>query len=373
MNTTVRRVQLPDGCRILMISDLHGHAAGLRALLRQADFGGTDVLIIVGDLIEKGPESLATLRLVMALCRAHTVYPLMGNVDLWRLERLMSDDAAAQQALLRYSLKARKAWGGSLLEEMCRELGLTMDEGMNTQKVFPQLWGRFAAELAFLAGLPAVLDTQRMVFVHGGLPHDRLDELAGQDCYPLLKRRAFLREGRSFRKWVAVGHWPCALYSRGHPCADPVIDRERHILCLDGGCGVKMDGQLNLVMLPDWRSEAFTLLRWNGLEKITALDAQAEGGGDVYIQWGDQRVTLLARDGDMARVAHHGRILDVPARLLYEEDGATCCDDITDYRPAVAPGEELSLLFTMPQGCYVKRNGDTGWYMGRFRQGSTGT
>ena len=30
----------------------------------------------------------------MALQKTHTVYPLMGNVELWRLETLLTDDPA---------------------------------------------------------------------------------------------------------------------------------------------------------------------------------------------------------------------------------------------------------------------------------------
>ena len=73
MNTTIRRVSLPDHRRILMISDIHGHADGLRVILDKARFTRDDALIIVGDLIEKGPQSLDTVRLVMRLCRTHTV------------------------------------------------------------------------------------------------------------------------------------------------------------------------------------------------------------------------------------------------------------------------------------------------------------
>ena len=106
MNTTIRRVTLPDDRRLLMISDLHGHADGLRAILDKARFSRDDVLIIVGDLIEKGPQSLQTVRLVMDLCRTHTVYPLMGNVDLWRWEFLTEQRGPDWQRMADYAFNA---------------------------------------------------------------------------------------------------------------------------------------------------------------------------------------------------------------------------------------------------------------------------
>ncbi len=53
MITTVQRVSFPDGRRVLMLSDIHG----LRAILDQARFSRDDILVIVGDLIEKSPQA----------------------------------------------------------------------------------------------------------------------------------------------------------------------------------------------------------------------------------------------------------------------------------------------------------------------------
>jgi len=79
----IKRLSLPADRRILVISDIHGKLEYLRGLLRAADFGREDVLILLGDLVEKGPDSLAALRCIMGLCRTHTVYPICGNCDAW--------------------------------------------------------------------------------------------------------------------------------------------------------------------------------------------------------------------------------------------------------------------------------------------------
>lgn len=54
--------------RTIVISDIHGHRAWLEKLLKKVDFSEKDILIIVGDMIEKGPESLNTIRYIMELC-----------------------------------------------------------------------------------------------------------------------------------------------------------------------------------------------------------------------------------------------------------------------------------------------------------------
>lgn len=367
MKTTIQRVSLPDDRRILVISDVHGHASGLRSVLEKAGFCEQDVLIIVGDLVEKGPESLEVIRLVMELCRRYTVYPLMGNVDLWRTEMLLSMDETLQMNLVRYSLKAKKWWGISFLEELCAEIGETVSENMDTQEVFARLRTHFAAEFAFLSGLPTVLETQNMLFVHGGIPHEQLDQLEDGDAYPLLKCDAFYHQGQHFSKYVVVGHWPVVLYSTGFPCANPLIDRERRIICLDGGCGMKDDGQLNLLSIPDWRSEDFSWYTWDDLPVITAMEEQPASQESGYIHWGDHQVELLEIRGDAARIRHHGREMEVPAEYVTEKEGQHFCNDTTDYCLPVSAGDRLSLIMEWPgHGCYVKKNGASGWYKGNY-------
>ncbi|MBR6561608.1 MAG: metallophosphoesterase, partial [Oscillospiraceae bacterium] len=75
---------LPPERRILVISDIHGNLSYLRALLEKAQYlPGKDVIILCGDMLEKGPQSLQTLRYIMRLAAEGEVYPLLGNCDGW--------------------------------------------------------------------------------------------------------------------------------------------------------------------------------------------------------------------------------------------------------------------------------------------------
>lgn len=368
MNTTIQRISLPEGRRILMISDLHGHADGLKEVLQKARFSQGDVLVIVGDLIEKGPQSLETLRLVLSLAESHTVYPLMGNVDLWRLEPLRSDQESDWEAFIESSLRAKGWWGSSLLHEMCAEIGVPLTRETPARRLQAEIRRHFRQEIDFLSSLPVILDTQRFTFVHGGIPHERLDELEGKDAYPLLKYDNFYAEGLSFEKYVTVGHWPAVLYSRNVPDFAPIIDRKRRIICLDGACGVKKEGQLNLLILPDVRSDDFSLVTWDDLPVIRALDRQSGSDPEKarYISWSDHAVTLLRKGEQTARILYHGQPMTVPADILFDHHGVLSCADVTDYRLPVSPGDEMRLALKYATGCYVKKNGVAGWYTGRY-------
>ncbi len=368
MKTTVQRVSLPDGRRVLMLSDIHAHCDDFQAVLEKAAFTRDDVLIIAGDLIEKGAQSLAVLRKVMDLQKTHTVYPLMGNVELWRLEQLQSADPAVWREMAENSLQCKGWWGGSLLHEMCAEIGVALSADTDILPLIPLIQRRFAPEIEFMASLPAILETQRMIFTHAGIPHENLDLLAGEDVYPILKFDDFYNTRLSFLKTVVVGHWPAVLYSRTYPDYQPVIDRKRRIVCMDGACGVKYEGQLNLLALPDWRSDDFTLITQDHLPIITALEDQ-EGSPEeeaTYIRWNDHAVTLVERGEEMSRVKYHGKIIDVPTQFVFYHDGVLSCADTTDYRLPVRTGDEMHLILQLSKGCLVKKNNAAGWYFGRY-------
>ena len=65
MRAVVKRVTLSPQRRTLVISDIHGNLPFLKGLLAQVGFCREDVLILLGDMLERSEGSLATLRYVM--------------------------------------------------------------------------------------------------------------------------------------------------------------------------------------------------------------------------------------------------------------------------------------------------------------------
>ena len=63
-----------------VVGDIQGCLASLEALLERAHFNATDVLWCVGDLVNRGPDSLATLRFAHGLGERFVC--VLGNHDL---------------------------------------------------------------------------------------------------------------------------------------------------------------------------------------------------------------------------------------------------------------------------------------------------
>ena len=372
MRLTIERWDIPPGRRILVSSDIHGHLALLKQLLKKAEYTEDDILILVGDLVEKGPDSLGTLRYVMDLCKRHTVQVLAGNVDLWRVQMVESLTDGTAQDFYSYLLKMRQWKGTSLYDEMARELGRPLESPQDVLEAKEDIMQAFHAELEFLRTRPSILETERYIFVHGGLPTTDLESLRGRDAFEVLKVDRFMPAGLQFDKYVVVGHWPVVLYGRQIAQSNPIIDKRERIISIDGGCGIKTDGQLNMLIIPEGGCEdpdKLSYLYCDGFPVYEAASAQEESRTSINIRWGDNEVRLLSRGEESTYVEHvsSGYRLWIDNEHLREERGNVVCEDYTDYRLAVQPGDKLSLVQKTEKGCLVKKGGVTGWYHGQLR------
>ena len=381
----VIRPDIAPGRRVIAISDIHGNLPCFQGLLRKVRFSRDDVLILVGDLLEKGQDSLAVLRFVLELQKTHTVYPLCGNCDY--IDRMFLEGRAIEDAS--FSRRQNSLLGAadigadaelwpvlnywrerSVLIQMGLELGHPMPQrAEDLPALRAALLDYFPRETKFLLTLPHILESGNFIFVHGGIPReDRLDEL---DAYSCMKYDDFLGQGLSFQKWVAVGHWPVTLYDPSIQCCNPLVERERHIISLDGGCVLKVDGQLNAMIIPDITGGGFQFASYDDLPRAAALDGQDASYNPINIRWSDSVVEPLAEHGDCLFVRHpsSGRTLWVPRDFVSRwRDGKLHTEDATDYCLPVSPGDELALVRETQRGLLVKKDGVTGWYHGRIER-----
>lgn len=356
---TVIRPSLPSGRRVLVISDIHGNLPFFRELLKQVHFCKDDILILLGDMLEKGKESLALLRYIMELEKSHTVYPICGNCDGLVL-RFFEDnnwDSGFFSAYL-------PAHPESTLRQLADEMEFSSWDDLPAFRFalrarYPEIWD-------WLKHLPTILETEHYIFVHGGVPS--LEHMEELDSWKCMKNDYFLEQGLSFPKYVVVGHCPVTLYDPYIPSAAPIINRERKIISIDGACVLKVDGQLNALILSDITDEEFTWQAYDGLSTVTALDPQAPSEDSINIRWGRSRLELLERGKELSRCRHleSGREVEILNSYLRDGPRGLSCEDSTDYRLPVSPGDSLALVVSTSAGYLCKKDGVTGWYFGRI-------
>ncbi len=386
-----KKASIPHGRRAVVFSDVHGASALLRALTEQAALRDSDILFPVGDYVERGPDSIGAVREVMRLCREYESYPVMGNVDayvLWMFQdRSPRANTALRRALAaeggRFAKEARDALGLSgepalhpdLRVDPAARLDASSDEPLSEDDAEAlndfrdRVLDAYGAELSWLASLPTVVETERFLFVHGGLPHEDLASLSGTNAFALMKNDRFIDQRLHFSRWVVAGHWPVTLYRPEIPCAAPYIAASQRIIGIDGGCGVKLDGQLNALILPDASEDRFEFRMADALPERTALDRQEGSRDSVSIRWGDHYAEILRREDGCAYVRHvsTGRTLWIPESFIFRDGSPAQIEDATDYALPVEPGDRVRLVASTPRGAVVKKNGVTGWYYGRLQ------
>lgn len=355
----VIRPQLPSGRRIIAVSDIHGNLPFFLGLMDQIKLTPDDILVLVGDMLEKGQDSLPLLRHLMALSKTHTLYPLCGNCDGLVL-RFFETDALDQRFFSFYLPQHPE----STLRQLAREGGFDQTEDLSRlradlRRAYPEVW-------AWLKDMPTILETEHLVFVHGGVPSlDHMEELERWGC---MKNDDFLDQGRSFDKWVIVGHWPVTLYHPDIPSSAPMFLPDRKIISIDGACVLKVDGQLNALILPSEESEDFTWAAYDGLPTAVALDRQEASKHPVNIRWGRSALELL-EEGEETSLCRHletGRVLPILNSYLRRGPKGLWCEDSTDYALPVTPGDRLTVVAPTKHGTLCKKDGVTGWYYGRL-------
>lgn len=362
-NDRVKIEQLETrGRRIIAVSDIHANLPYFKGLLKKLSFSADDTLIINGDFLEKGFQNLDTLRYIMELSRTHDVHAICGNCDSWA-EVIDGNTYFVPDKLLGYMLKKKNG----ICWEMFREMGLELCEGMDLASHMDELAEHFAAEWDFLRRLPQIIETPHYIFVHGGIRPDKpMSEQIAGEC---MKFDDFMSKGFSFDKWVIVGHWPVMLYLPDRVCANPIIDREHHIISLDGGCVLKDDGQLNGLIIPCEGSEDFDFAAYDPFPVKTVVTPQKGGERSYYIRWGDNKVQVLDRGREFSRCRHvrTGYEMDILTKYLYSDEEYCSCNDSTDRVLELNEGDEVSVIEETSKGWLVKHKGTSGWYFGELR------
>ncbi|MHB1152611.1 MAG: metallophosphoesterase [Eubacteriales bacterium] len=366
---SIKHINIELNKRILVTSDIHGHLSHFKKVLEKANFSDDDILIIMGDIIEKGPKSLHTLRYVMKLCEKGNVIPLIGNVDAWRLHMINGICSESVQSFYDYLLDLRSWYGTSFFDELTNELRYISECPEDILKSKDEVISHFKQEFDFLANLPTIVETQNYIFVHGGLHDKCLNDNCKRTLFELTKYDKFMNTELCFEQYVVVGHWPVTLYGERFPQSNPIINHEKKIISIDGGCGIKEYGQLNLLIIPeiDCKIDDVYYVSHDDMPIFRALTPQEESTDSVNICWTNNKIKIIERAKEFTYIEHvaTGRKLWIPDSYVRDD---MHCKDYTDYVLPISPGDNLSLEKETSRGYIVKKNGVSGWYLGELEK-----
>ncbi|RAZ81412.1 metallophosphoesterase family protein [Planococcus halotolerans] len=216
--------------RTLVISDIHGELELFEELLQKAGYDAAeDQLILLGDYVDRGPDSKGVLERVIELKKLGAIV-LSGNHDAMMLAAADGEPAALERWARNGAIPTLQSYDPSI-----------KDAELPTSDSF---W----EHIAFIKEMDFFHETADYIFVHAGVqPGIPVQET---DPYILIWIREEFYEVYEGEKTVVFGHTPAFLL-RGEGSND-IYFGDNNIIGIDGGAAY--GGQLNCLELPSRKS-----------------------------------------------------------------------------------------------------------------------
>nr|BCJ78213.1 hypothetical protein [Niallia circulans] len=203
--------------RTLVISDIHGEIDKLNKLLELAGYDPQrDQLILLGDYVDRGPDSRRVVEKVMELHRDGAIV-LKGNHDYMMVKAFERDPVFIDRWFRNGARATLSSYGHA-----GAETEVPTPETMEPTELLKE-------HLSFLDGLQTYHESEDTIFVHAGVHPET--KLAETDPYVLMWIRDEFHKGYRGAKTVIFGH-TITKNLHGKP---EVYYGENNIIGIDGG------------------------------------------------------------------------------------------------------------------------------------------
>lgn len=358
MMLSIRKIELPYKCRMICVSDIHAHCDEFRELLRKCRYNKeSDYLFILGDILEKGSQNIETLRFVHELTQDSKCVCIKGNNDTM-VSRMAFDDEK-EKFLERLTYRPVNAY-----MQMAESIGITdfTTDFDNKRNAVNQ---KFAKELSFVSGLPTAIETEKHIFVHAGVEYRPDWENSSEQfvlCAPW-----WIRNSHALDKYVVVGHFPTYNFARGKNTNLPIIDNDKKIIDIDGGCSVKSAGQINaFIITKDGESYSYdnVFVPSEPCEKYTVIGDYTAPKQYSYLDYEKSDLEILDKTDGLVSVRdkHSGKNGLILERFIDKwGDGHYHGWSNLDAFVSVNKGETFCVYYKNEKYCYgIANSGEVG-------------
>ena len=225
--------------RILAISDIHGEIDMFERLLDQVGYHpDADQLILIGDYIDRGPDSKAVVDKVIALHEKGAIV-LLGNHEDMMIKAFTTGEERPWRNWVERN-------GG---DATLRSYGFTEKQFIVPADIpfeTPSLTSPLLdLHMAFIQSMPRYIEMEEYIFVHAGINPDCT--VKETDPHELVWIRNVFHDGYCGEKAVVFGHTPTK-YLHKNQEDHSIYFGENHIIGIDGGA--VFGGQLNCLEIP---------------------------------------------------------------------------------------------------------------------------
>lgn len=360
MNSKIITIDIKDNYRIVAISDVHAHLELLKSLLDTVRLQDDDWLVLIGDFINKGPDSLATLRYMMELVKRPKTVILKGNHEFFICHYIYMEGGSDK-----FNDYLKKKHFINIVHDMVGELGMTLEDITSGAQLSQLMLEHYREEFDFINTLPVIAFIDDCIFVHGGYD-DEID--IEEDENSLLKFDNFNELSKVHDSKVIVGHWPTANLRRNRNSNAPYFNDAKNIISIDGGIGVKSSGELNALTITKTEGQChIDYIQENHFEKAVIKAHHTFKTEDKYFINFPHFDIEVVEEGDRMTLCRHvqsGKHLSIFNSLLETvDDKPQVITTYINHFLNLKVGEEVEICMTYEDCVLVKHDGEFGWIL----------
>lgn len=192
LNALPNNIELTSEKRLFAIGDIHGCALELETLLEKLRIRSDDIVVFLGDYIDRGPNSRRVIDLILDLSKRCEVVALKGNHEAMFTEFLEHPESSGAALFVLNGGSSTLASYGSV--DGCPAGSFEIPD----------------THLEFYKSLRLYFETDSHFFVHAGVPIRPLGAInpASDEDALLWSRQPFLSTDYRWEKVIVHGHTP---------------------------------------------------------------------------------------------------------------------------------------------------------------------
>lgn len=285
--------------RIVAISDIHGHLDRFKKLLESSKLEDEDYLIVIGDFINRGPDSYGTYRYMKELEKRPKTFILKGNHEAF-IYNCVSNDKLVNKFLD----FLKKDYFDNIITELLNMGDIDLYSIEDGEELKELIFEKYSEVMEFIKNRPIVVELGELIFVHGG--YDESFDIEKEEI-KYLKYDDYNKYSEINKKTVIVGHWPTCNLRCDRETNIPMFNERKRIVSIDGGTGIKKTGELNALIITkqDGENPRFNYIQTNDFTKKIIIKSHKFKQEDrVFVSYPDMEFDVIRRGEEMTLCRH---------------------------------------------------------------------
>ncbi|MHA7966714.1 metallophosphoesterase family protein [Paenibacillus sp. CAU 1782] len=222
--------------RIIMISDLHGCIDQFNQMLYLINYNSdNDQLLLLGDYVDRGPNSKEVVDKVIELVKKHNAIALRGNHDQRLVDLINNNSKLIQSKFLEHG-------GLHTIRSYCNIKNEISDDILNQAR--ETIKSSFGHHLDFLSKLPLYHEDHDHIYVHAGLNPNFMNWKNQSEYDFMYIKDEFIKHKFELNKKIIFGHTKTIDI---HGTSNIWFSDDK--IGIDGGCAYGM--QLNCLIFQE--------------------------------------------------------------------------------------------------------------------------